>query len=371
MIKLKFKVAKAALVAAVSKAERAVPARSTIPALEFMLLGANGAEAYVSATSLDLSVHAPVEGALVTTPGQGAVSAKMFRDIVAKLPDGEVTVAVDEKFQATVTCGRVKVVVPGIDPEQYPELPAVDGETFDMTVEELRAAVQGTAFAASRSGDPRTSAVHIETGPKFAPGMRVTALDGHRIAIRLAEVPDFQPIPELDMLVPVNVLTDAVRALPKDGNVTVSVDKSHLRFTAEDGTEATAVRVDGKYFDVDRMVAMDVKTSVTISRDAVLAALDRASLFVRENDKVPIVMETGDGCITISILSVLGRGEEPVDADVAGEPLKIGFNPRLLMEALRASDDTEIKIDFSTARQPCAIKGARYHHIILPVAIRG
>lgn len=371
MIKMKFKAHKAALAAAVSKAERAVPPRSTIPALGFMLVGASADGAFVSATSVDLTVHAPVEGATATTKGLGAVSAKMFRDIVAKLPDGEVTVAVDEKFQATVTCARVKAVVPGIDPDQYPVLPDVDGSSFDMDVEELRAAVLGAAFAASRSGDVRTSAVHVETGAKHAPGMRVTALDGNRISIRKAEVPDFQPVPDLDVLVPVGVLTDAVRALPKDGTVTVSVDRSHVRFLADDGTEATAVLVDGKYYDVDRMVGADERTSVTISRDALLAALDRASLFVRENDRVPILMETGDGLVTVSILSQLGKGEEPVDAAVEGEPLKIGFNPRLLMEALRASDDAEVKICFGTSRQPCAIKGERYHHVVLPVAIRG
>ena len=143
---------------------------------------------------------------------------------------------------------------------------------------------------------------------------------------------------------------------------------NHIVFEFGDTTVVSRL-IEGEYFKIDQMLSSDYETKVTINRRELLYCIDRATLFVKEGDKKPILMDISEGTMELKIHSSLGSMDEEIDIEKEGKDILIGFNPKFFMEALRVIDDENACLYMVNPKAPCFIKDTEesYIYLILPV----
>ena len=136
-----------------------------------------------------------------------------------------------------------------------------------------------------------------------------------------------------------------------------------------DKTMVVSRLIDGEYFKIDQMLSSDYETMVMINKKEFLSCIERAALFIRESDKRPIIINASDNTMELKIDTAIGSMDEQIDIEKEGKDILIGFNPKFLIDALKAIDDETIQIYFVNPKAPCFIRDEekRYTYLILPV----
>lgn len=355
------------LAKAVGIVSKSVPAKTNMPILECILLEASSGTIKMTANDMELGIETKAEGK-VTEEGSVALNAKTFSDIVRKLPDGEVSIKADPKFQVSIVCEKAKFNLAAQSGKDFPKIPEVEKEEyFTITEFDLKEAVRQTIFSTAAGGDKKMAAELFEVSED---ALKVVALDGHRISIRNLGLKDVYISKKV--IVPSRTLLELCKIIggsPKE-NVDITFSDNHVMF--EFGQSIVVSRlIDGEYFKIDQMLSMDYNTKTRIHRKDFLECIDRATLLVKENDKKPIIMDIREDTVKFKVKSKRGSWDEDMKAQKEGKDLLIGFNPRFLMEALRAIDDDEVELYFMNAKSPCIIRneGKEYIYLILPVNI--
>ena len=198
--------------------------------------------------------------------------------------------------------------------------------------------------------------------------LRVVSLDGHRISIRKIELNDSYE--KTKVIVPGKTLQEIAKIIGGEAEnmADISFTKNHIVF--EFGETVVVSRlIEGEYFRINQMLSSDYETKVRINKRELLNCIDRATLFIKENDKKPIIINIGDDVMELKITSQIGSMNEEIMISKEGKDLMIGFNPRFLIDALRVIDDEEVDLYFMNAKAPCFIKDEEqsYIYLILPV----
>ena len=198
--------------------------------------------------------------------------------------------------------------------------------------------------------------------------LRVVSLDGHRISIRKSELNGSYN--DRRVIIPGKTLNEISKILDGDTDKFVSIfftDK-HVLFEFNETTVVTRL-IEGEYFRIDQMISSDYETHFTVNRKELLDCVDRATLLVREGDKKPIIMTIADASIQLRINTAIGSMDESIEVNKSGKDLMIGFNPKFLIDALRAIDDEEVDMYFVNSKAPCFIRDAEesYNYVVLPV----
>lgn len=198
--------------------------------------------------------------------------------------------------------------------------------------------------------------------------MRVVSLDGHRISIRkILLKSEYEP---KKVIVPGKTLTEISKILTggTEDIVDIYFTNNHILFEFET-TVVVSRLIEGNYFRVDQMLTNDYETKVTINKKEFLDCIDRATLMVKEGDKRPIILNIAEDVMELKISSQIGSMDELIDIELEGKNIKIGFNPKLLIDALRVIDDEKIDIYYMNPKAPCFIRDEEqsYIYLILPV----
>lgn len=361
-----FTASKQDLMSGISTAIRAVPAHTTMTIMECLLIEAEAGTIRFTGNDTEMGIETTIS-AVTEEPGVIAVEAKMLSEIIRKLPDENVRFESDENYYVTITCGKAKFGISGRSTEEFSYLPTVEkDESISISQYMLKSMIQQTIFSISSNDTNK-----VMTGEFFEVKndiFRLVALDGHRIAIRRVALR--KDSPERAVIVPGKALLDISRILPGeiDESVTIFFSKNHIVFEIP-GTKVVSRLIDGEYFSVDHMISTDYETKITVNRQLLLNCVDRATLFVREGDKKPIIIEIDDEELRLSIDSQLGSMNEELDVVKEGRNMTIGFNPRFLLDALRAVEDEEVTLYMVNPKAPCFIRDEdqNYTYLILPV----
>ena len=357
---------KSDLLKAVNISLRAVPVRSTIPILECILVNASSGQIKFTTNDMEMGIETIVPG-MIFEEGMIAIDAKMFSDIVRKLPDEDVTLMTDENLVATILCGKTKFHISGQDGEDFTALPAMEKEDcVIMSQLTLKETILKTIFSISPSENSK-----MMTGELFeisGSGMKVVSLDGHRVAIRRVILKDNYG--NKKVVVPGKTLQEVSKILSNEAEESVSLYfmDNHIIFKLP-GTTIVSSLIEGDYYDIDHMLSKDYETKVRVNRQILLSSIDRATLFVREGDKKPIIMNIQDGFMKLNIDSAIGSMDEDVDIEKEGRDIMIGFNPKFMIDALKAIDDEDVTLYLLNPKAPCFIRDEEetYTYIILPV----
>ncbi len=348
---------------------KAVPARTTMPILECILIDASFDRIRLVANDMELGIETQVNGEILER-GKIALDAKIFSDIVRKLPDSDVTIATNERDIAVITCEKAKFSIPGKPGDDFAELPAIESrDSFAISQYSLRELIRQTIFSIAPNESNK-----LMTGELFEirnNTLRVVALDGHRISIRNLELQD--PCQDRKVVVPGKTLNEISKILSGeiDEMVTVIFSDNHMLF--EFGQTKVLTRlIEGEYFRIDQMLSSDYETKIVINRLQFMNCIDRATLLVRESDKMPVIFDITDDSLEMRIETQLGSMNESMPTEKTGRDITIGFNPKFLLDALRVTEDEEVSLYFVNAKAPCFIRDERqsYIYLILPVNIR-
>lgn len=345
---------------------KAVPGKTTMPILECILIDASTNEIKFTSNDMELGIETKVAGTVVEK-GIIALDAKIFSEIVRKLPDNEVTIATDEKLQAVITCEKSKFNISGKSGDDFSYLPYVEkNDSITISQFTLKEIIRQTIFSIAPNENNK-----MMTGELFEIKdnlLRVVSLDGHRIAIRKIELKESYPAKKV--VVPGKTLSEVSKILSGETEDEVSLffTDNHIVFEFEN-TVVVSRLIEGEYFRIDQMLSSDYATKVEINKREFLNCIDRATLLVNESDKKPIIINIGDHAMELKINSQIGSMNEEIDIIKEGKDIMIGFNPKFLMDALRVIDDETIKIYLVNPKAPCFIRDDEqsYIYLILPV----
>ena len=359
---------RAELMTGVSTAIRAVPSKTTMKILECIVIRCIGDEIRILSNDMEMAISTTVSGS-VAEPGEIAVDAKLFSEIVRKLPDDDVVIESDENCLVSIRCGQADFSLNGRTTEEFPEIPEVEQEhTMLISSYTLKNTILQTLFATAQN----ESSI-LMSGELFAINgdkLTVTALDGHRIAIRNVSVNSSNC--EAKVIVPGKTLGEVSKILTgeMDDSVTLSFTDNHMLFEMED-TKVVTRLIEGEYYNVNSMISTDYVTRFTVNKQMLLSCIDRSLLFVREGDKKPIILNVGEDVLGLSIRSPLGSMKEDLPIHMEGKEMKLGFNPRLVMDALKVIDESDVTVYLMNAHSPCFIRDDEntYSYIVLPVNI--
>lgn len=363
---MKLVCSKTNLLNGVQTVSKAVPNKTTMSILECILIDASKGIITLTANDMELGIETTIEGDIIER-GIIALDAKIFLEIVRKLPDSDIMIETDSSFKTTITCDKAKFNIIGKSGEDFSYLPMIEKDgSIIISQFTLKEVVRQTIFSISDNDNNK-----LMTGELFeinGSELKVVSLDGHRISIRKIQLKDDYEAKKV--VVPGKTLNEVSKILPgdADSDVTVSFTPKHIVFEF-DNTIVVSRLIEGEYFNINQMLSSDYETKVKINKKEFLNCIDRATLLVKEGDKKPIIINITDGTMELKINSILGSMNEDIDIEKSGKDLMIGFNPKFLIDALRVIDDEEIELYMVNPKAPCFIKNAEesYIYLILPV----
>ena len=357
---------KAALLNGLQVVSKAVPNKTTMSILECILIDSTDGQIRLTANDMELGIETIIEGEILEK-GIIALDAKIFLDIVRKLPDNDITLTTDASFKTSITCEKAKFNILGKSGEDFSYLPDIErNDSIILSQFTLKEVIRQTIFSISDNDSNRLmSGELLEINGDT---LRVASLDGHRISIRRISLKESYPAKKV--IVPGKTLNEISKILGGDADqdVTIYFTDKHIVFEF-DNTTVVSRLIEGEYFKIDQMLSSDYETKVTIRKKELLDCIDRATLLIKEGDKKPIIISITDGSMELKINSTVGSMDEEIDIDKLGKDLMIGFNPRFLIDALRVIDDETITIYLVNPKAPCFIRDEEnsYIYLILPV----
>ena len=357
---------KANLLKGVNIVSKAVPTRTTMAILECILIDASANEIKLMANDMELGIETIIDGT-IEERGIIALDAKIFSEIVRKLPDNDVTIETDASFKTVISCEKAKFNIIGKSGDDFSYIPYVErNESIVLSQFTLKEVIRQTIFSIADNDNNK-----LMTGELFEieeNKLRVVSLDGHRISIRYIEMKNHYDSKKV--VVPGKTLNEVSKILPgdADSDVTISFTEKHIVFEF-DKTVVVSRLIEGEYFKIDQMLSSDYETKVRVNKKEFLSCIDRVTLLVKEGDKKPIIVNITDSGMELKINSALGSMNEEIDIQKQGKDLMIGFNPKFLIDALRVIDDEEVDLYMVNPKAPCFIKNAEesYIYLILPV----
>lgn len=366
---MKFSCEKTLLSAAVSVASRAVAAKSSIPAMEGILIEA-GTKLCLTGYNLETGIQATVP-AEIKEKGSLVLSARLFGEIVRKLPDDIVTFTATG-YTVNIKCGLSEFNILGSDAEEFPELPSVDQQTFlAMPQPTMRSMIAQTLFAVS---DNESRPVH--TGSLFdveGDMLTVVSVDGYRLALRREKVGQRQGAGDFSFVVPGSALSEVEKICSGEEDIIVTQGARHIMFRTGD-IVLVCRRLEGEFLPYKNAIPRNNTIKVECDTRALAASIDRVSLIISEKLKSPLRCVFGDGIVSITTRTAIGDAADQCVIRGDGNGLEIGFNNKYLMDALKNAPADKLRLEFTSGVAPCVILPAEgeenFIYMVLPVRLK-
>ena len=365
---MKFTVNKSDITEAVSNIQRAVSTKTSIPALEGILLSATETGLELCAYDLELGITTVIP-AFVMEPGKAVLSAKLFSDIVRRTPAETVTVSVDEKNMATLESGYSRFSIIGIPAEEFPELPKLSDSTqISLPGALLKSMIRQTLFAIAES-----DAKPIHQGSLFSLEngiLDVVSVDGYRLAVRREPV-DFSE--DLSFVVPGKTLSELLKLI-KDSEepVEISAGRRHILFKIDNYTVISSL-LEGEFLNYKAAIPPESQTEVVLKTREAIDSVERVSLLIADRLKSPIRCLFDNNEVKLNCTTSMGRASDQLDVEMTGQSVEIGFNNRYLLEALRNTECDEVKVQLGGPLSPMKVvpkEGDSFLFLVLPVRLK-
>lgn len=363
-----FTCSRAALSEAANHVSRVVPAKSTYPALMGILLVAGQGKVTLSGYDLEMGITTSID-ANVEQPGKVVLDARLFCDIVRRLPEDRVSVNVNERHLCQITSGKSLFSLVGINGDEFPELPDVqNGQSISLPAPLLDSMVRQTIYA---TGDPNGSRpvlagikVEVSDGE-----IRMIAVDGARLAVRCEKIDTAQ---EMTFVVPGKTFAEVVKLMKEDENVLMSVSPRQIVFSVN-GYSVVSRLLEGEFINYKRTIPPTTGTKVVANTADMIDVIERISQVIVERLRTPVTCRFEEGLFKAACTTERGNAQDELPVKLEGENINIGCNSRFLLEALRAAETDEVEISMSGPLSPIIIRptqGESFLFIVLPVRIK-
>lgn len=367
---MKFSCEKALLVAGVSVASRTVSTKNAIPALEGILVKTS---VYLELTGYNLETGITVKvPAAIEEPGEAIIPARLFSDIIRKLPDDTVYISIDNSYKVSIQCGVSSFTIMASSAEDYPSLPDVESQKgIAIPQKELREMIGGTIFSVSEN-----QARPVHTGCLFeveADTITVVAVDGYRFAMRRYHAEESADR-KLKFVAPAAALREVEKILADtDENAYFTVGTKHLMFQIGEATLICRL-LEGDFLDWRRVVPTNNPIILTANVAEITSSIERVSLVISEKLKSPVRCLFGENTAEFRTISTIGTAHDGCNVSGDGTELEIGFNCRYLLEALKAVTTPEVNLGLSNSLSPVVMTPPdgtdKYSYMVLPVRLK-
>ena len=365
---MRFTCEKSMLVTALNITGRAVAPKSAITALEGIYCDAS-AELTFTGYNMETAVIYRVD-AEITESGKCVFPARLFGDIIRRLPEGPVTVAVDDNYKVSVRAGYSSFTISAEPGEDYPSLPDVgSGRSVSLPQSNLKELIGSTIFAVSENqGRP------IHTGVKFEvekDKVSAIAVDGFRLARRTFPADSGT---EISFVVPAQGLKEVEKILvDNDEEVSFTLDSKHILFNLGDATLICRL-LEGDFLDWRKVVPTNSPIKLTANVGDLSSAIERVGLIVSEKYKSPVRCVFSEQVLQLRTNTTIGAAEDRCAIAGDGKDLEIGFNVRYLADALRVIPSEEVVLELTNSLSPIVFTSAEekydFSYMVLPVRIK-
>ena len=364
---MRFKCMRSDLSFAVGNVSRAVSAKATIPALEGVLIKAYSDKLEISGYDLEIGIVTKIE-ATVMEEGEIVVSARLFNEIIRKLPEEIVSVETDERMITYINSGAADYQIVGINSSEYPELPNVEELSFfSINAELLKNMIRQTLFAVSDN-----MAKPIYTGSLFDIDggiFRIVSVDGFRMAIREENIDSDLSV---KFVVPGKTQSEILKLITdNEKNVDIIVGQRHIVLKIED-YDIVSRLIEGSFLDYKTTVPRTAATEFVINTRILASAVERMALLTNEKLQSPVRCSISEDEIKLSCSTTVGRANDMIPVAVRGNDVEIGFNNRYLLDALKNADTDEVKVILNGSLSPMIIKpvsGDSFTFLVVPMRL--
>ena len=367
---IQFSCEKVLLQSAIAVCSRAVAQKSSIPALEGLLLHVDD-QLTISGYNMQTGIRTKVS-ADIRSGGEIVLNARLFGDIIRRMPDDVVTFTADEKLLVHLSCGDADFEILGLSANDYPELPLVE-EQYSVTLKQgtLKKMIEETAFAVS-TNESRP----IHTGALFeidGTGLTMVAVDGFRLALRKEKVEKLEG-GAFSFVAPAFAINE-VKSICADSEdlCTFSLGKRHILFEIGQ-TELICRRLEGEFLDYKHSIPRSNPISLVADTRSLINSIDRVSVVISEKLKSPVRCFFETDKVRLSAKTGAGEAKDVCRLSGDGQDLEIGFNNRYLMEALRYAPADTVKIELNTGVSPAIIVPVEgeenFLYMVLPVRLK-
>lgn len=355
------------LVASISNVSRAVSTKASIPALEGVLLKAYDGKLNISGYNLEIGITTDME-ATVINEGEVVIGARLFLEIIRKLPEEIVTIETDDRLVTYITCGQVDYQIVGMSSVEYPDLPSFEKtDGIVMGAKVLKDMIRQTVYAV---GD--NMAKPIYTGSLYEIGdsvLTIVAIDGYRMAVRRENV---ESESDTSFVVPGKTQLEVLKLLTEDEeNVEIIIGQRHITFKIRSYSVISRL-IEGNFLDYKSTIPTDEKTMLVINTRKLIDSVERMSLLNNERVQSPVRCKFNNNEIRLSCASAVGRANDVITNDIIGEAVEIGFNNRYMLDALKNTDTDEVKMVLNGPVSPIIIKpvqGDSFVSIVVPMRL--
>lgn len=346
---------------------RVIPATSAIPALSGILLVAEQ-NLTLSGYDLEIGITKTID-ARVAERGRVVFDAKLFCDIVRRLPEDTVTISVDDRLVCEIFSGKSHFSLMGINADEFPEMPSVEmGKTVSLPSETLQSMVRQTIFSVA----PADANKPLYTGLMYEikGGMlNMIAVDGFRLAIRKEKIA-YEG--DLSFIVPSKTMNEVTKLISTEEDVTMSVTDRHIIFTV-DGFNVISRLLVGEFLNYETAIPKNCSTKVQLNTREMISSVERVSQIILERIKTtPLRCKFENDLFVASCNTELGSAQDEVSVKIEGQPVEIGFNNRYLLDALKATETDEVVFELGGSHSPAVVRpinGDHFLFIVMPVKL--
>lgn len=325
----------------------------------------------MSGSDLDLSIES-VFDAEIKEEGSLIVDARIFAEIIRKLPDGPVEIETDSKNELKINCLNTKFNILYLSSEGYPEIKKIeDGDSFKIYSKDLKSVIKNTIFAISNN-----ESRPILTGSKFEitkSNLKVISIDGYRLALRNQIIPETD-YENLSFVVPGRALNEMLKILKDDSTIVeITIRENSVMFSF-DTFVVTSRLLEGEFMDYNKFIPKDASIIVKTDVKKFAGMVERASIIINYDDpKIPIILNIQENNLNVECISKKGNFDENMEIEHHGEDLKIGIASKLLLDTLKSIEAENAVFEFNTAQSPCVIKpveGEGFVYMVLPIRLK-
>ena len=367
---MRFTCEKSMLVTGLNITSRTVAQKSNLSVIEGILCRA-GDGLMLTGYNMETAITYAIE-AEVSDPGKCILPAKLFGDIVRRLPEGPVTVVVDDNYKVSIRAGYASFTISAESAEDYPELPDVSsGRSITIPQTALTELIGGTIFAVSENqGRP------IHTGVKFEvenSAISAIAVDGFRLARRTFHT-EAAAGRTMSFVVPAQGLKEVEKIVTdSEEDVAFVLGQKHILFQIGNATLVCRL-LEGDFLDWRRVVPTNCPVKLVANVSELGSSIDRVGLIVSEKYKSPVRCVFGNQVVNLRTSTTIGAAEDQCTLAGDGKELEIGFNVRYLADALRAVPSEEVVLELTNGLSPIVLTPAEdkydYSYMVLPVRIK-
>ena len=364
---LKMKCEKNVLFDAVNIVLKAVPQKTTMDILNCILITANEGEFKLLSNDMEMSIETKSVSADVETPGGVAVDAKLFGEFLKSLPDGEVSLVCSDNNLVKIKSGKTEFKLMGQNEDIFPKAEEFDTNS-QLTIESkvLKDMIRKTIFSVSAD-----TSRPIFTGELFKVEKKVfTVVSADIYRISQVSVPVEMDAKE-SFIIPAKTLGELMKIIPEESEeIKVFLSDNLVSFETSKFNMVSRL-IAGDFIDYKRVFPKEANTEIKINRNDILRSLERASILAKEDKKNPVKLEITSDNISITSNTGISDFYEEISIESKGDDVTIGFNPRYIIEALRAIDEEEVTMEFTSPLSPCVITGDKdSKYMVLPLKLK-